>query len=347
MIIPGVVATRHYTFQGISATASGSIPTITITTVAGSAVGGSAAHRYWGIRINTSGGGAFALGDLELYHSQDGGNLAFGKTGFQDSGLTNSGSSQTPGTHLTDGAFGANIGNWGITTSATGTKIWVDLTTAQAINVVRIVGLETAFVTSLPLTFDVISSDDQVTWNTVWSVTTAAWASENFELRAFPQSGAPTYTGSPWGTHAYWRLLMLGNAASNGFAIAEAEFRATPGGSNQTTGGTASDSDHFSSSFVGSKAFDNDLTTMWVTVGDSNTPPTGDHWLQYQFASPVHVGEIKITARNDTFFTQSPTQFMVQYSDDGTTFQNAWKADTSSTYTGASSTITFTDPFYV
>lgn len=305
-------------------------------------------HRYWGIRINSSGGGNFAIGDLELYIDLDKGNLALGTTTSQDSGLTNSGSTQGP-TKISDGMFGANAGNWGVTTATAGVKIWADLGTKRVINVARLIGIEIAFVSALPTAFDVISSDDAITWNTEWSVTTTWDTTQNYEVQTYRRTGnVADYSGEPFGLHTYWRLLMLGNhGTGNGFAIAESEFRATPGGSDQTGSGTASDSDHFSSPFTAAMAFDHNSATMWVTVGDSNIPPAGSHWMQYQFTTPVKLAEVTAQGRNDAFYEQSPTQFMVQYSDNGTDFFNAWKGFSATAYGSSSAIKTFTDPDYV
>lgn len=119
--------------------------------------------------------------------------------------------------------------------------------------------------------------------------------------------------------HLFWRLFCNNTNAGNN-TLSEVVFAATYGGASQTTGGTPIESSHFTGtgSYAAPNAFDNDITTLWASNSGSN------EWIGYQFAAPVAVAEARITARNDSYFAQSPTSVVVQYSDDGVTWTQAW-----------------------
>lgn len=139
--------------------------------------------------------------------------------------------------------------------------------------------------------------------------------------------------------HAYWRILVYFNNGSTATSIAEVEMRPTPGGSDQCAGGTASASSTLAG-YPASNAFNNDGgTTFWV----SDSEPTC--WLQYAFAAPVMVQEITMTSRGDGFVADNPKVFSVEYSDDGSNWNQAWGGVFTSAWT-AGQTRTITNPDY-
>jgi hypothetical protein len=327
---------------------------ITPTTTGGGGVIETTPHRYWGIRLNTpqTSGTNFAFGELEMYeHDLSSGNAALGITAFAD-GSSFTGADQGL-THVFDGKVGANVGNVGIGSSAAGYKVWGDFVTPIAIDCIRLACVESQYAISMPSDFDVISSDDAMTWNTEWSATPATWGEPAFEYRAFMRPGKSlAYSGSPWGAHAYWRMVMVDSQDTSGWGAAEISMRATAGGSNQCTGGTATTNNAYATpTYDAPMAFDGNPATLWGSnghgeVGDEGFGGGGGQvWIQYEFAAPVSVGEIAITARNDSFFGQSPYTFLVEYSDDGTLFKEAWTAYAGSlTPYSSGSTVVFTDP---
>lgn len=114
--------------------------------------------------------------------------------------------------------------------------------------------------------------------------------------------------------HLYWRLNITANAGDTAYlAVAELEFRATIGGADQCTGGTA-----ISGAFdIPANAFDNNATTR-----ASNTVSVFTGWIGYQFASAVDVLQYTIQAHPTTPL-RSPSVWALQYSDDGTSWTSA------------------------
>lgn len=106
-----------------------------------------------------------------------------------------------------------------------------------------------------------------------------------------------------------WEIFVLGGA-SDLASIAMLEFAETPGGPSLCVGGTA-----YGISFVTpNNAFDGVPTTYSA----ANTYYGAR--LGYIFTSAVLPTEVRLTARSDAFFHQTPLIFVVRRSDDGTTW---------------------------
>jgi hypothetical protein len=196
----------------------------------------------------------------------------------------------------------------------------------------------------MPKDFDLVYSDDAATWQTAFSVTSqTAWAQA--EIRTFnnPAYSAPAYTGSKYGAHMYWRIVMFGVgtvATNNAFSMSELQMRATTGGANQCTGGAASAGETWPE-FAPANAFDGNTSTAW---GATNAKLS--NWLKYAFAAPVSVGAVAITARNDgPGYGQTPVSFSVQFSDDNANWNTAWHVVTGNWTLGEMRV--FTDPDFV
>lgn len=119
--------------------------------------------------------------------------------------------------------------------------------------------------------------------------------------------------------HEYWRIYVTEGVASTNTSIAEVEMRATTGGADQCTGGTATANEELGVDYTAAKAFDNDNATIWHT--STSVLP---NWIAYQFASPVEVEEVAITSRNEANSSTAPEDFSIQYSDDGTNWTTYW-----------------------
>lgn len=113
-------------------------------------------------------------------------------------------------------------------------------------------------------------------------------------------------------TSTQWRLYFPSGAKTNSegsaaLAVREVQMRATIGGSDQCTGGTASaSSEPFGASFNAAKAFD-DTAARWET--NAGAPS----WLQYTFGSAVAVEEVVIGTGDSV--SKGPSYFQVQYHD--------------------------------
>ncbi len=102
------------------------------------------------------------------------------------------------------------------------------------------------------------------------------------------------------GAHSYWRIYSIGQLAR------EVQFRATVGGANQTSGGTAIVSGGSGSP---GNAFDGSNST-YCWINDLL-------WIGYQFPAPVTVAEFTVVGSGPGNMGAHP---VLQYSDDGSTW---------------------------
>lgn len=275
-------------------------------------------HRRWRMNVTaTQGAGVAKITEMEMYESADGPNLAPLGTTTTQSYITGG----FEGTKLTDGeyyknAFGA-VNRW--MSDFDGPPWWAQVDfgagNEKAIKCIGLHAPDASNCDGMPASFDVQWSDDGSTWTTEWSVTgVPSWSAGEF--RRFYKT-TPTYTGSPYGTHDYWRIYTrwTEEASSAWVHIAEAEFLDGPGGTDQATGGTATPDNYGGREAY--KAFDDDPSTQWTYASQWG-------WLQYAFAVPVSVGAVSITGRPDAGADNAPRDFLIQFSDDGTTWATAW-----------------------
>jgi len=108
--------------------------------------------------------------------------------------------------------------------------------------------------------------------------------------------------------YPYWRVHIRSWNNSTTRRIAEIQMRATVGGANQCTGGTAS-----SSSGTAAYAFDNNADTICEFS-------SSDQWIQYAFPSPVSVAELAMQASSSSS-DYGPSYFNLEASNDGVTFE--------------------------
>lgn len=126
--------------------------------------------------------------------------------------------------------------------------------------------------------------------------------------------------------HRYWRIrLRATNGGPNG-GIGELQMRASIGGANVATGGTASASSIYNASHSAAKAFDGLTTDTGAGNGWAASALSGGAglssapWLMYDFGAgnAKDIQEIVIFAPGASGIgvTELPTQFDWQYSDD-------------------------------
>jgi hypothetical protein len=109
--------------------------------------------------------------------------------------------------------------------------------------------------------------------------------------------------------HTQWRLQFTAAQSGTQVTIAEIAMRTTLGGSNACTGGTASTSTGTGENTV----LDSDNTTGWSA---SPLP----HWWKYTFAAPVDIVQYAITFAMYLPGQFSPKDWVLEHSDDGTTW---------------------------
>lgn len=295
------------------------------------------AHRYWRINISDNNTGVDSIaGLLEMQ-------LHVGSNGFgldAAVGGTASADSQFDGNHAASGAFNDTFDDaatkiWASTDSAFPHWLKYDLGSGNDEEVlgVSISARNGSGAGSAPGAFDVEYSDDDSIWTLAWAESGQTWAA--YEHKHFLAPAAAGYTGSPHGSHRYWRIYYVLNDGA-GPAASEIEMRATPSGADQCTGGTAADDSHFGA-FVPANAFDDDNSTFFASTG---------FWISYDFGSAKTVAEITWRNRQDSAANQAPAAFFVQYSDDNAVWTTAWGV-IGSTGWSLGETRTFTDPNYI
>lgn len=146
--------------------------------------------------------------------------------------------------------------------------------------------------------------------------------------------------------HRYWALQVTARAgAGNGVSLAEVEMRASVGGADQCSGGTAGGA--YSIGQAPANAFDNSDSTLWYNGSTSGLGVL----LTYDFGSAVTVAEVFVrnaaASGSGSGFpgaTYGPATCWVAWSDDG----SAWHfttppVDLSGLGNGASATIAVVD----
>jgi hypothetical protein len=115
--------------------------------------------------------------------------------------------------------------------------------------------------------------------------------------------------------HRYWRVYITAATGTPHLDTSEIEFRASVGGADQCVGGTAIYSNQ-TGGFEAAKAFDDTTSTTWyINQGTFALP----QWIGYDFGAgnAKDVVEFALTCWQPG---ESPKDFQLQYSDDGSTW---------------------------
>lgn len=127
--------------------------------------------------------------------------------------------------------------------------------------------------------------------------------------------------------HAWWRILITANQGDFYCALGEIEMHALPGGVDLCVGGTAVASSSFTGDWGPDNCFDDVLGggqgPSWSSSASAGFP----HWIGYHFAGPVEVAELVLSfptnADGGVRLAQSPKDFAIQWSDNGTSWTSA------------------------
>lgn len=136
--------------------------------------------------------------------------------------------------------------------------------------------------------------------------------------------------------HTHWRVRRLTSDNTFYVGLAELDFA----GVEETGGTVLFSSEYNASTFAASNAFDK-ANPAWVSEANQLT----DAFIGYQFTSPVEITELTIkasTAGQDAA-DYTPRDFVVEYSDDGTTWTESWTETGTAAWTVGQSR-TFTKP---
>lgn len=135
--------------------------------------------------------------------------------------------------------------------------------------------------------------------------------------------------------HRYWIVHWPGSQ-DFGITLSGLQFRATPGGADQCTGGTAIAS-YSNASYPPANLFDGNTATIWSddATPDPSTVFYNPGWAGYDFGAgnAKVVQEIQISPRYDNSADQCPKWGRLMYSDDGVTYFTAYEFNFASLFT--------------
>lgn len=128
----------------------------------------------------------------------------------------------------------------------------------------------------------------------------------------------------PNGRHAYWRLRVLTGVLTNVAEVGELVLRDGINGQNLAVGGTPISGGNAAAANDAAKAFDNNLSTFWRSQTEVLT--NANTWIGYRFASPVAITSVEVKMAAPTTDRRIKGG-VVEFSDDGVTWYEAWTFD--------------------
>lgn len=296
---------RRTAFERHAAEALLPFPTLILAKPAAAGGGSSyGTHRYWRVYITQNAGHSTTteVQEIEFRGSVGGSDLTGSGTPISGG----SGSTEAGTTVLA--AFDNTTNIWG-RTSPTNTWIGYDFGAPVSVAELAITSATSSFTTA-PQSFSLDWSDDNASWTTADTFTAYGWLFG--QTRTYPEAAPAT------GFHRFWRLFVTSTVGGTQTQIVEMEFRATPGGADQTASvgsnnGTASGRVVFSAEAIGNYAYlayDGVLTTSggWFVSSGAN------QYNGFVFPSPVAVQEVTILGSSNT--NRSPSALKIEYSDD-------------------------------
>lgn len=277
------------------------------------AAGPYGSHRYWRVFSTTNNGNATDTGIAEIEFR--------GSVGGSD--LTGSGTAISGGSGSDTGAASTafdNLTNNGWVRSAT-SSVWIgyDFGSAVAVAEVQLTALATNPDRNITAG-SVDWSDDGSTWTTAFSFSIYAWTPS--QSRTLPEATPAA------GFYRALRILVTTADGGTNVAIAEMDFRASIGGSDQATGGNAIASASTGGSLPVNAFLNNGTSSLWQGSGVSG------QWLGYQFPSPVQFAEVWIQAPASSF-NRAPKDFTIQGTNDGSSWTTLLSPASQSGWTSA------------
>jgi len=257
---------------------------------------GGGGYSFWRIYFPNTGAAYLGLQEVEMYSTAGGANVC--------SGGTASASSTSPGSSPGNAFDGDSGTTWG---SNTTTDQWIQYEFGSPKNIVqfKLVSASINFPTECKLQYSADGS--------AWTDATGLMQPRSWK----PATAGQEQTFLVASTKSYWRLYVTANQSGNYTNISELEFRGSVGGADLTV---PNGPGKFDSAYAGAstdrQAFDDDTATYWESGGGA--PP---HWLWYAFGEDVDIGEVSI--RTGPYANESPADFKVQYSGDGTAWTDA------------------------
>lgn len=272
--------------------------------------GGGAGHRHWRLYFPNAGNQYLAFSEVEMYSAIGGPNRC-------GSGTVSA--SSVYGANAAANAFDGNTGTLWSTNVFSGAH-WLAYDFGTPVDVVQFKLRNAPTNYQSPVTLQY--SDDGSSWTD---------ATPLLQPGRQVDSGSQTYLVG--GVKTYWRIYVSANQSSGYTNISELEFRESVGGADVSSPGQPGRVD---SAYAGttneSHMVDNNTGNYWESA---NGVP---HWVWYAFGREVELAELSL--RTGPYAGESPKDFLIQYSGDGTNWTTA-KTVTGSTGWSAWETRTF------
>ena len=200
-----------------------------------------------------------------------------------------------------------------------------------------------------PTTFKVQGKNSGGSWSDIayYTLGTDYWSSRENHLGSFEFANDTAYQ--------YYRLLVTATPQGSNVLIVElgwtTEIRGNPihwyteeyivpvMSSSSQDGYVASASSEFNSEHAAYLAFDRNIDTKWATQ-DNITPP---QWLQIKLPTAKKCAILELSSRNDRWWNQIPKDFILQGSNDGSTWTDLL-TQSGTSWTSQAQTIRFEVP---
>lgn len=107
-----------------------------------------------------------------------------------------------------------------------------------------------------------------------------------------------------------WRLVFASSQGGSYVQLTEVAFL-DAGGTDLSTGGTASASSEYGANYTAANAFDKSVSTDWCTVSGNFLA-----WLQYRHGAPVDVAQVRIVCSANAAWLPPNAEAVALYSGD-------------------------------
>ena len=125
------------------------------------------------------------------------------------------------------------------------------------------------------------------------------------------------------GAWRYWRIFIETSNGGTYVALGEVELRASVGGATLMTAATPVLASTTNGAFAAERTVDGDTSTQWRATAATN------QWLRFDLGVAQAVAQVALYPQG-SLLNRSPKDFIIQGSDDGTTFTDV-KAFTNQT----------------
>lgn len=304
-----------------SETQSAIVSAVASIAEAGSAVdSGGDAHRYWRLYCISNNGSTYtSISEIEMRGVANGADLCSGGT------VTASG--ETGGAEQAAYAFDNNTSTQWAVATARGAWIQYDFGSGNPVNIAEYT------VKHRP---DCCGDQGMNAWRLEFSDDGATWGIADARSNQTWSLGETKTMTVPRITEVY-RIESTANQSGAYTGISEIELRASIGGADQCTGGTAATRSFTNNSERADLAFDDSNSTQWVD------DTSGTTWIQYMFPSAITLAQYGIRARSSST-EQTPKNWTLQKSTnrgltwtavDTQTNQTGWSASELRTFSVA------------